>query len=220
MSSLVDHFEATPVAPLPNSFTDIGQHDLFGLPYIIYVAIIVAIVAYLLLHSTTLGWSIRALGANREAARRSEKCRVRASRFASTCVAGHRRLCRGIGVGPTRGRDSRRGKRPRTNRHRRRNYRRHEHRGRLGTIPGAVLGSLLLSVLATGLILLHVDPTLEGLRHRRCSRRGSGTRRAPSSADVPCVSSTRPRSGNRISDGLCTVGSTQCWQGGSYPWLP
>jgi ABC-type xylose transport system permease subunit len=35
--------------------------------------------------------------------------------------------------------------------------------GGLGTIPGAVLGSLLLSVLATGLILLNIDPTLQQL---------------------------------------------------------
>ncbi|HUC14583.1 MAG TPA: hypothetical protein VMS00_09050, partial [Acidimicrobiales bacterium] len=35
--------------------------------------------------------------------------------------------------------------------------------GGLGTIPGAALGSLLLSVLATGLILLNIDPTLQDL---------------------------------------------------------
>jgi ribose transport system permease protein len=161
--SLVDHFEATPVAPLPNSFTDIGEHDLFGLPYIIYVAIIVAAIAYLLLHLTTLGWSIRALGANREAARRSG-IRVRVlSIFLYVCsgcaaaFAGALESARlGAGtpdvgngleltviaaviIGGT------------------------SIAGGLGTIPGAVLGSLLLSVLATGLILLHVDPTLEDL---------------------------------------------------------
>jgi ribose/xylose/arabinose/galactoside ABC-type transport system permease subunit len=161
--SLVDHFEAQPVGPLPNSFTDIGQHDLFGLPYIIYVAIIVAAFAYLALHSTTLGWSIRALGANREAAR-SSGIRVRALSIslyvcsgAAAAFAGALESARlGAGtpdvgngleltviaaaiIGGT------------------------SIAGGLGTIPGAVLGSVLLSVLATGLILLHVDPTLEEL---------------------------------------------------------
>jgi ribose transport system permease protein len=163
VSSLVDHFEAQPIGPLPNSFTDIGQHDLFGLPYIIYVAIIVATIAYLLLHSTTLGWSVRALGANREAARRSG-IRVRALSISLYVCSGSAAAFAGalesarlgagtpdvgngleltviaaVIIGGT------------------------SIAGGLGTIPGAVLGSLLLSVLATGLILSHVDPTLEDL---------------------------------------------------------
>ena len=164
VSSLVVHFsQAQPIGPLPNSFTDIGQRDLFGLPYIIYVAIIVAIIAYLLLHSTTLGWSIRALGANREAAR-SSGIRVRAlsislyvwsgsaAAFAGALEsarlgAGTPDVGRGLEltviaaaiIGGT------------------------SIAGGLGTIPGAVLGSLLLSVLGTGLILLHVDSTLQDL---------------------------------------------------------
>jgi ribose transport system permease protein len=162
--SLVVHFsQAQPIAPLPNSFTYIGQHDLFGLPYIIYVALVVAIVAYLLLHSTTLGWNIRALGANREAAR-SSGIRVRALSIclyifsgAAAALAGALEAARlgagtpvlGTGleltviaaaiIGGT------------------------SIAGGLGTIPGAVLGSLLLSVLGTGLILLHVDSTLQDL---------------------------------------------------------
>jgi ribose transport system permease protein len=164
VSSLVDHFsQAQPIGPLPNSFTDIGQHDLFGLPYIIYVAIIVATIAYLLLHSTTLGWSIRALGANREAARRSG-IRVRALSISLYVCSGSAAALAGVlesarlGAGTPNvgngleltviaaaiiGGTS--------------------IAGGLGTIPGAVLGSLLLSILATGLILLHVDPTLEEL---------------------------------------------------------
>jgi ribose transport system permease protein len=164
VSSLVDHFSrAQPIAPLPTSFTDIGQHKLFGLPYIIYVAILVAIIAYLLLHSTALGWNVRALGANREAAR-SSGIRVRALSIslyicsgAAAAFAGALESARlgagtpdvGTGleltviaaaiIGGT------------------------SIAGGLGTIPGAVLGSLLLSVLGTGLILLHVDPTLQEL---------------------------------------------------------
>ncbi|HLX18935.1 MAG TPA: ABC transporter permease [Gaiellaceae bacterium] len=164
VSSLVDHFsQAQPIAPLPTSFTDIGQHKLFGLPYIIYIAILVAIIAYLLLHSTALGWNVRALGANREAAR-SSGIRVRALSIslyvcsgAAAALAGALESARlGAGtpdvgngleltviaaaiIGGT------------------------SIAGGLGTIPGAVLGSLLLSVLGTGLILLHVDPTLQEL---------------------------------------------------------
>jgi ribose transport system permease protein len=162
--SLVVHLsQAQPIAPLPNGFTYIGQHDLFGLPYIIYVALVVAIVAYLLLHSTTLGWNIRALGANREAAR-SSGIRVRALSIclyilsgAAAALAGALEAARlgagtpvlGTGleltviaaaiIGGT------------------------SIAGGLGTVPGAVLGSLLLSVLGTGLILLRVDSTLQDL---------------------------------------------------------
>jgi ribose transport system permease protein len=164
VSSLVDHFsQAQPIAPLPTSFTNIGQHDLFGLPYIIYVAIIVAIIAYLLLHSTALGWNVRALGANREAARSSGipvralsislyVCSGAAAAFAGALEsarlgAGTPDVGNGLEltviaaaiIGGT------------------------SIAGGLGTIPGAVLGSLLLSVLGTGLILLHVDPTLQEL---------------------------------------------------------
>ena len=162
--SLVVHLsQAQPIAPLPSAFTYIGQHDLFGLPYIIYLALIVAVIAYLLLHSTTLGWNIRALGANREAAR-SSGIRVRALSIclyvfsgAAAALAGSLEAARlgagtpvlGTGleltviaaaiIGGT------------------------SIAGGLGTIPGAVLGALLLSVLGTGLILLHVDSTLQDL---------------------------------------------------------
>jgi ribose/xylose/arabinose/galactoside ABC-type transport system permease subunit len=164
VSSLVVHFsQGQPIAPLPTSFTYIGQHNLFGVPYIIYVAVVVAAIAYLLLHSTTIGWNIRALGANREAAR-SSGIRVRPLSIclyvccaAAAAFAGALEAARlgagspdfGTGleltviaaaiIGGT------------------------SINGGLGTIPGAVLGSLLLSVLATGLILLHIDPTLQQL---------------------------------------------------------
>jgi len=164
VSSLVVHFsQAQPIGPLPTSFTNIGQHNLFGLPYIIFVAIVVAIIAYLLLHSTTLGWNIRALGANREAAR-SSGIRVRGLSICLYVLSGSAAAFAGalesarlgagtpdVGTGleltviaaAVIGGTS--------------------IAGGLGTIPGAVLGSLLLSVLGTGLILLHVDSTLQEL---------------------------------------------------------
>jgi len=164
VSSLVVHFsQGQPIAPLPNSFAYIGQNDLFGVPYIIYVAVVIAVIAYLLLHATTLGWNVRALGANREAAR-SSGIRVRALSIslyvycgAAAAFAGGLEAARlgagspdfGTGleltviaaaiIGGT------------------------SIYGGLGTIPGAALGSLLLSVLATGLILLNIDPTLQDL---------------------------------------------------------
>jgi ribose/xylose/arabinose/galactoside ABC-type transport system permease subunit len=164
VSSLVVHFsQGQPIAPLPNSFTYIGQNNLFGVPYIIWIALVVAVIAYLLLHSTTIGWNIRALGANREAAR-SSGIRVRALSIclyaccgAAAAFSGALEAARlgagspdfGTGleltviaaaiIGGT------------------------SINGGLGTIPGAVLGSLLLSVLVTGLILLNIDPTLQQL---------------------------------------------------------
>ena len=164
VSSLVVHFsQGQPIAPLPSSFSYIGQNDLFGVPYIIYVAVVIAVIAYLLLHATTLGWNIRALGANREAAR-SSGIRVRALSIslyvycgAAAAFAGALEAARlgagspdfGTGleltviaaaiIGGT------------------------SIYGGLRTIPGAALGSLLLSVLATGLILLNIDPTLQDL---------------------------------------------------------
>jgi ribose transport system permease protein len=162
--SLVVHLsQAQPIAPLPASFTGIGQHDLFGLPYVIYVGLIVAALAYLLLHSTTVGWNIRALGANRDAAR-SSGIRVRALSISLYMLSGSAAALAGalesarLGAGtPTLGTGL-------------------ELTviaaaiiggtsiaGGLGTIPGAALGALLLSVLGTGLILLHVDSTLQDL---------------------------------------------------------
>jgi len=116
-----------------------------------------------LLHSTTLGWNIRALGANRDAAR-SSGIPVRALSISLYMLSGSAAAFAGalesarlgagtpdVGngleltviaaaiIGGT------------------------SIAGGLGTIPGAVLGSLLLSVLGTGLILLHVDPTLQEL---------------------------------------------------------
>jgi ribose transport system permease protein len=164
VSSLVVHFsQGQPIAPLPKSFSYIGQHNLFGVPYIIYLAVVVAVVAYLLLHTTTMGWNIRALGANREAAR-SSGIRVRALSIclyvccgAAAAFAGALEAAR-LGAGsPDFGTDL-------------------ELTviaaeiiggtsiyGGLGTIPGVLLGSLLLSILATGLILLNIDPTLQDL---------------------------------------------------------
>ncbi len=76
--------------------------------------------------------------------------------------------------------------------------------GGLGTIPGAALGALLLSVLATGLILLNVDPTLQDLATGIVLILAAGLDQIPSPADVPGIGSTCSRGRKRIR-GKCDV---------------
>ncbi len=56
------------VLPLPESFQKIGQGNIFGMPYIVLIAIGVGIVFWFLLERTRFGVNVRALGGNRQAA--------------------------------------------------------------------------------------------------------------------------------------------------------
>lgn len=152
-----------PIGPLPDAFTDIGQGEVFGIPLLIIIAAIVAILMDILLEKTKIGWTIRAVGGNREGSRRFGINVRRVSTatymlggglaaFAGVLMAS--RLSSGspsfgagfelqviaaVVIGGT------------------------SIGGSIGTIRGTVMGAILLSVLTTGLILLRVDPTLQNL---------------------------------------------------------
>jgi ribose/xylose/arabinose/galactoside ABC-type transport system permease subunit len=152
-----------PVAPLPDSFVAIGQEQIFGLPLLIVYALAVAVIVHVLLEHTPFGWSVRAIGGNREAARNSG---IRVARISvivytlsglSAALAGMLMSARlgsgqpslGVGfelqvisaviIGGT------------------------SLFGGIGSIPGTALGAVVLSVLTNGLILLRVEPVLENV---------------------------------------------------------
>jgi ribose/xylose/arabinose/galactoside ABC-type transport system permease subunit len=160
--SLVVYFTGgQPIAPLPDGFVTIAQAEVAGLPLLIVYAVAVVLLAHVLLETTTFGWRVRAVGGNREAANHAGINVRRVSTIVytlsglSAAVAGVLMAARlgsgqpsvGTGfelqvisaviIGGT------------------------SLFGGIGSIPGSVLGSLVLSVLATGLILLRIDPVLQ-----------------------------------------------------------
>jgi len=152
-----------PIGPLPDEFTAVGQGELLGLPLLIIIAAVVAILMDILLERTNFGWTVRAVGGNRDGARRVGINVVRVSiatyvlggalaAFAGVLMAS--RLSSGppslgggfeleviaaVVIGGT------------------------SISGSIGSIRGTVVGAILLSVLTTGLILLKVDSTLQNL---------------------------------------------------------
>lgn len=150
-----------PIGPLPDPFVELVAGQLFGIPYVIYYAVIIAILAYLILHTSAFGWSVRALGGNRDAARGvgiptrrvstvvyvlcGSSAALTGALLAGRLGASSPELGSGFElqviaaaiIGGT------------------------SISGAIGTIPGTMLGALLLSVLGTGLVLLKVDPTLQ-----------------------------------------------------------
>jgi ribose transport system permease protein len=60
-----------PIAGLPTSFTSFSRAELFGLPMLFWVVVLVSIPAYVLLHHSRWGRYIFATGSNPEAARLS-----------------------------------------------------------------------------------------------------------------------------------------------------
>lgn len=160
--SLVVYFTGgQPIAPLPDDFTDVARINLFGLPILLYYAAAILVLAHILLETTTFGGNVRAIGGNREAASnaginaRGISTVVYVLSGLSAAFAGllmSARLGSGqpsIGVsfelqvisaviiGGT------------------------SLFGGIGTVWGSLIGSLVLSILTTGLILLRVDPVLQ-----------------------------------------------------------
>lgn len=152
-----------PIAPLPDDFTVVGQGDIFGLPLLIVYAVVVGIVAHVILEYTPFGMSLRAIGGNREAARVAGIDVRRASVIAyilsgaSAAFAGMLMSAR-LGAGePSIGNGF-------------------ELQvitaviiggtsmfGGLGSVTGTALGALVLSILANGLVLLRINPTLQNV---------------------------------------------------------
>lgn len=59
----------TPRFGFPVGFTDIAQLNLFGVPLLVYYAVIIGVIAHLMLQHTRFGYNVRALGGNAAAAR-------------------------------------------------------------------------------------------------------------------------------------------------------
>jgi ribose transport system permease protein len=130
-------------------------------PVLIIYAVVVAVIAHVLLDYATFGWSVRAIGGNREASRNSG-INVRKLSTVVYTLSGLSAALAGIlmtarlGSGqPSIGNGM-------------------ELQvisaviiggtslfGGIGTILGTLLGSLVLSVLTTGMILLKIDPVLQ-----------------------------------------------------------
>ena len=186
---------------------------MLGLPLLLYYAAAVVIVAHLLLETTTFGGDVRAIGGNREAASNAGIDVRRISTVVyvlsglSAAFAGVLMSARlgsgqpsiGVGfelqvisaviIGGT------------------------SLFGGIGTVWGSLLGSLVLSILTTGLILLHIDPVLQDFvigviivaavgidqfRRRQHVPLGghpmsaAGWRAAPSSSPAPRAASAGP----------------------------
>ena len=57
-----------PVFGFPAAFNDIGQLNLFGIPFLVYYAIVIGIIFHLLLEKSRFGYDTRAIGGNSSAA--------------------------------------------------------------------------------------------------------------------------------------------------------
>jgi ribose/xylose/arabinose/galactoside ABC-type transport system permease subunit len=150
-----------PIAPLPDAFSALARTDLLGLPLLLFYAAGIVIAAQIVLQTTVFGGNVRAVGGNREAASnaginvRGISTVVYTLSGLSAAFAGVLMSARlgsgqpsiGVGfelqvisaviIGGT------------------------SLFGGIGSVFGSLLGSLVLSVLTTGLILLHIDPVLQ-----------------------------------------------------------
>lgn len=60
-----------PYYPLPDSFKKLGQGTFAGIPYSVFIAILIVLAAHFIIKKTTYGRSLMAVGGNREASRLS-----------------------------------------------------------------------------------------------------------------------------------------------------
>lgn len=63
--------EGKPVYPLPEAFTDIDSISVSGVPFIAIVAVIIAVISWIVIRNTRFGREVYAVGGNRESARLS-----------------------------------------------------------------------------------------------------------------------------------------------------
>ncbi|WP_422443641.1 ABC transporter permease [Thermoanaerobacterium sp. DL9XJH110] len=149
--------DGRPITNFSSAFDFIGRGYLFGVPFPIYVLIIVAVISHVLLKHTKFGKYIYAIGGNEQAAVVSgidvDKYKIMVYTYAGfmTAIAGILLTSRlsagqptaGVGyeldaiaasvIGGT------------------------SLNGGIGTIPGTVVGALIMGVLNNGLDLLHVS---------------------------------------------------------------
>ncbi|HCD10116.1 MAG TPA: galactose/methyl galactoside ABC transporter permease MglC [Thermoanaerobacter sp.] len=57
-----------PIAGLRKDFSELGTGGIFGIPYIIIIAVIITIIMWIVLNKTSFGKNLYAIGGNREAA--------------------------------------------------------------------------------------------------------------------------------------------------------
>lgn len=57
------------ISNLPDSFKLIAQGKLFGIPYLIFYAIVIGIISHFILNYSKYGYDVRSVGGNKEAAR-------------------------------------------------------------------------------------------------------------------------------------------------------
>lgn len=86
--------DSTPIAITSSTITDLGTKRVLGVPMPVYVFLLVAVVAWVVLNRTAFGRHVVAVGGNAEAARASG-IRVERVRFAVYVISG---LCVGIGA--------------------------------------------------------------------------------------------------------------------------
>jgi len=146
------------ISDLPDSFKVIGQGELVGIPYLIFYAAIIGIMAHFILNYSKIGYDIRSVGGNREAARVAGintrliqisvylicglLCAVSGILMTSRLSIGTPNL--GIGlelyvvalviIGGT------------------------SLFGGIGTIFGTILGAIFMSIVQNGMLMAHIDP--------------------------------------------------------------
>jgi len=156
--SVVNAVSKGSTVPVPINVSKLVQTNIFGIPPVVFAAIAVCVVAHVLLSMTNMGWSIRATGGNLGAARNAG-LNVHAISIMTYVMCGAAAAFTGIlqagrlGSAPSNlgtgmeligiaaaviGGTS--------------------VLGAVGSVPGAVLGALMMSILNFGLIILHIDP--------------------------------------------------------------
>ena len=83
----------TPRFGFPAGFSNIAQLNLFGVPFLVYYAVIIGVIAHLILQNTVFGYNVRALGGNAAAARANGIRPVRMNLILYTTSAAVAGLC-------------------------------------------------------------------------------------------------------------------------------
>lgn len=85
----------SPIAPLPAEFLKVAQLDFAGVPLLVWYAVIVGVIAWVMLEKTAFGYSLRAIGGNRGAAH-ATGIPVRRIELAAYAVSGGAAALAGI----------------------------------------------------------------------------------------------------------------------------
>lgn len=153
--------KSQPIGGLRNDFSTLGTGSFLGIPYVIIIAIIVALIIYVVLNKTKLGKDVYAIGGNREAATVSG-INVRRTLLIIYVIAGVLYGIAGVLEAARTG--------GATN-----NYGAGYEldaiaacvvggwsvSGGVGTVPGIIVGVLIFSVINYGLTFIGIDPNYQ-----------------------------------------------------------